>query len=321
MGNKCLYCYNILEDGGDYHPKCSQEFFGTPNPPKIPYTLGEMAALAKNVVERSISVPGVQPKISMGFLNEATNRANERLSVVGALGGQYILKPPSDQFPEMPENEHITMKMAQALGIKTVPCALMRMASGELAYITKRVDRTENLEMIHMIDMFQITEAFDKYRSSHERIGDAIDLYSDNTLLDKIRYFEVVLYSFLIGNSDMHLKNFSMIQGNNGWELSPAYDMLNVNIIFPEDKEETALTIFGKKNKIKLDHFSQLGNRLKLTDKQISNTYIKFWHWSKGLGKRIDESFLSEEMKNAYKKLFSERVNRILSAKDVLKFF
>jgi serine/threonine-protein kinase HipA len=182
-----------------------------------------------------VAVPGVQAKLSMSIVRETKEKSDGRLTVVGALGGQYIFKPLPNRFLEMPANEHLTMRIAENFGIRVVPSSLIRLASGELSYITKRVDRNGDGEKIHMIDMFQITEAFDKYRSSMEKIGKALNSYSENTLLDKIFYFELALFSFLTGNNDMHLKNFSMIESPSGWVLSPAYDLLNVAIVCPED--------------------------------------------------------------------------------------
>ena len=178
MNKKCLYCYQPLteNDNGEYHERCSLKFFGTKTPPNFTYTMDQMTELAKNVVERSVAVPGVQPKLSLTIVKEAlANGPRGRLTVVGALGGNYILKPPSANYPEMPENEHVTMRIAEeAFGLRTVPSSLIRLASGELAYITKRIDRTAKGEKIHMLDMFQILEAFDKYKSSMERVGKAI---------------------------------------------------------------------------------------------------------------------------------------------------
>lgn len=193
MENRCLYCYESVEAGRDFHEKCSLEFFGTPTPPTIEYSLDQMDELAKKVVERSVAVPGVQPKLSMSLVRETKEKSDTRLTVVGALGGNFIFKPPSDRFRDMPVNEHVTTRTAQSFGIRVVPSSLIRLASGELSYITKRIDRKETGEKIHMIDMFQITEAFDKYRSSMEKIGKELDNYSDNTLLDKIFYFELAL--------------------------------------------------------------------------------------------------------------------------------
>jgi len=311
MENRCLYCYKSIEDSRDFHEKCSQEFFGTPTPPEIAYSLDEMDKLAKNVVERSVAVPGVQPKLSMSLVKEKQENSDTRLTVVRALGGHYIFKPPSDRFPEMPENEHVTMRMAEAFGINVVPSSLIRLASGELSYITKRVDRTENEEKIHMIDMFQITEAFDKYKSSMEKVGKALDSYSDNTLLDKIFYFELALFSFLTGNNDMHLKNFSMIESSSGWVLSPAYDLLNVSIVNPDDEEELALTLVGKKKKLKREHFEQLGEGLELNEKQINGAFKRMVKNKPKAFECVNRSFLSNEMKEAYKEVLDKKYKQL----------
>lgn len=311
MKNKCLYCYKSVEFGQDFHEKCSTEFFGTTVPPVIDYTIDQMDELAKNVVERSVAVPGVQPKLSMSLMKSAKKKTDSRLTVIGALEGQYIFKPPSDHFIEMPENEHLTMRMAEVFGINVVPSSLIRLASGELSYITKRIDRTSSGEKIHMIDMFQITEAYDKYRSSMEKIGKALNQYSDNTLLDKLFFFEIVLFSFLTGNNDMHLKNFSMIESPSGWVLAPAYDLLNASILNPDDTVELALTLGGRKNKLTRSDFEDFGTGLGLTENQIKRTFFRFGKAIPKAKKWIDISFLSEEKKSAYLKVFEERIDRI----------
>ena len=310
--NKCLYCYKSLDSQASFHEKCSLEFFASKRAPILSYTLDQMDELAKNIVERSVSVPGVEAKLSMSLIKETRESSDSRFTVVGALGGGYIFKPPAEKFPEMPQNEHLTMRIAEAFGIRVVPSSLIRLSSGELSYITKRIDRKEQGEKIHMIDMFQITEAFDKYKSSMERIGKALSMYSDNPLLDKLFFFELAIFSFLSGNNDMHLKNFSMIESKSGWILSPAYDLLNASIINPEDDEELALTIEGKKKKIKHEHFVRLGEGLGLTPKQLNGVFSRFrvnkgtaLHW-------IDNSFLSTELKEAYTALFEDRYARII---------
>ena len=314
MKNKCLYCYELLEGEMDFHPKCSVAFFGSATPPHIPYSLDQMADLAMNIVERSVAVPGVQAKISMSIVKETQGNSDTRLTVVGALGGQYIFKPPSDHFPEMPENEHVTMRIAEAFGIRVVPSSLIRLESGELSYITKRVDRTEGGGKTHMLDMFQITEAFDKYKSSMEKVGMALHNYSDNTLLDKIFFFELSLFSFLTGNNDMHLKNFSMIESLSGWVLAPAYDLINVAILFPEDKEELALTLEGKKKKLKWEHFEQLGKGLDLSKKQIQGIYKRMINHKPKAIEWINKSFMSDEMKEAYISILESRYKQLKMA-------
>lgn len=268
-----------------------------------------MTELAKNVVERSVAVPGVQPKLSLTIVKDAlANGARGRLTVVGALGGNYIFKPPSAEYPEMPQNEHVTMRMAEnTFGLKTVPSSLIRLASGEIAYITKRIDRTNEGVKIHMLDMFQITEAFDKYKSSMERIGRAIGAYSENTLLDQGYYFEIALFCYLNGNNDMHLKNFSMIHHKGTWNLAPAYDLLNVTIANPADNEELALPIEGKKKKLKREHFDRFAIGLGLNQRQITNVYSRFIKNRKAAYDWIDKSFLSEQYIDAYKTLLGNR--------------
>ena len=310
MGKKCLFCYNELDSEEDFHSACSLKFFGTNLAPKLNYTIDEMEELAQNIVESSIAVPGVQPKLSLGFIKDVLQNENKgRLTVVGALGGNYILKPQNKTFPEMPENEHLTMKMAEIFGISIVPSSLIRLKSGELSYITKRIDRKENGEKIHMQDMFQITEAFDKYRSSLEKIGKAITEYSSNTLLDILRFYEVILFSYITGNNDMHLKNFSLIRNNENWEFSPAYDLLNVHLHLPEDKEETALTLAGKKSRLNKKDFIQLGLKFNLTEKQISNSFKRLKKGEKKMLTLIEKSFLTLENQEMYNVMISSRLD------------
>ncbi len=311
MKHKCLYCYQPLETSGDFHEKCAKQFFGTSEVPILTYSLNDMSELAKQVVERSVAVPGVQPKLSMSMIKEKTDGPENRLTVVGALGGNYIFKPPSEHFPEMPENEHVTMRIAEAFGIKVVESSLIRLQSGELSYITKRIDRTIKGEKIHMIDMFQITEAFDKYKSSMEKVGKALRENSDNTLLDLLSFFELSLFSFLTGNNDMHLKNFSMIKTRSGWTLSPAYDLLNVRIANPDDKEELALTLGGKKKKLNRVYFERFGEGLGLTPKQIQGVFKRFEKNKEKAFTWIDQSFLSNIMKEAYLDILNERYSKI----------
>lgn len=310
MSKKCLYCYNELDTDGDFHPSCSLQFFGSPEPPILNYTLSEMAELAKKVVESSVTVPGVQPKLSLGFIKDVLKDGNKgRLTVMGALGGNYILKPQNETFPQMPENEHLTMRMAELCGISVVPSTLIRLKSGELSYLTKRIDRMESGEKIHMLDMFQILEAFDKYKSSVEKVGKAVAEHSSNTLLDLLRLFEVILFSYITGNNDMHLKNFSLILSNKNWTLAPAYDLLNVNLHLPKDLEETALTIGGKKRKLTKSDFINLGLSFQLTEKQILNTFNRFINAEKKMKREIKISFLSAENQIKYIELLQDRLS------------
>jgi serine/threonine-protein kinase HipA len=311
---KCLYCYQLLNsnESGDFHNLCSKAFFGVESPPLLEYTIQEMSELAKQVVERSIAVPGVQPKISLSVVSNAIDKEkNDRLTIVGALDGNFILKPPTEQYPELPANEAVTMSIAKAFGIEVVPFSLIRLKSGELAYVTKRIDRTKDGDKFHMLDMFQITEAFDKYKSSMEKVGKAVLQYSGNTLLDAMSLFELTVFSFITGNNDMHLKNFSMINyESDQWVLAPAYDLLNVAIANPEDNEELALTLDGKKRKLKLDYFVRWGQQMGLNKKQIEGVFTSILDKRKIALHWINNSFLSEKMKEDYIVLMKERLSR-----------
>jgi serine/threonine-protein kinase HipA len=311
MQHNCLYCYESLPEGIDFHEQCSRKIFGTKTAPRITYTLDQMDELAKRVVERSVSVPGVQAKLSMSLVKSIKQKSDARLTVVDALGGQYIFKPPSEKFVELPENEHLTMRVAEAFGLRVVPSSLIRLASGERSYITKRIDRTSSGGKIHMLDMFQITEAYDKYKSSMEKVGKALDAYSSNPLLDKILLFELTVFSFLVGNNDMHLKNFSMIESASGWILAPAYDLQNATIINPDDDEELALSLCGKKRKLDRDHFDQFAENLDLNAKQRTAAFTRFSKHKRNAINWIDRSFLSEEMKMAYLNLIEARYKRL----------
>lgn len=309
--NKCLHCYKELDGEYDFHEKCALTFFGSKKAPALPYTIDQMAKLAKLVVERRVTVPGVQAKLSLSLIKEMEETSDSRLTVVGALGGRYILKPPVAEYPEMPQNEHLTMRIAELFGIRTVPSSLIRFKSGELAYMSKRVDRGKAGEKVHMIDMFQITEAFDKYRSSMEKVGKALRKYSDNTLLDSLFLFELTLFSFLTGNNDMHLKNFSMVESASGWVLSPAYDLLSVAILIPDDTDELALSMGGKKKKFTIGHFKEFGQGLGLSSKQLERVFSRFLKNKNEAITMLDNSFLSSEMTDAYKEVLVKRYERL----------
>ena len=307
---KCLYCYLELDkmQEGDYHAKCIKEFFGTEQAPILPYRLSEMEKLAKEAAELSITVPGVQPKLSLGWIKKTLeDRHRGRLTIAEALDGNYILKPQNAKYPQMPENEHLSMKLASLFKIDIVPVNLIRLLSGELCFITKRIDRNKDGSKNHMIDFLQILEYESKYKGTMELVGRVINALSANTLLDKLRLFELTIFNFIIGNNDMHLKNFSMWLSNQLWTLSPAYDLLNVKIILEKDKEDIALLLGGKKANFNKGYFDRFGSVLKLNDKQINAVYKRLAKWLPEATQLIDISFLTEGHRSAYKELITQR--------------
>jgi len=309
MEKRCLYCYKLLNAREiDFHPGCSKKMFGKKLPPVLDYSEDQMLELGKKVIKRQSAVTGVQPKLSLEIEKMNLIDHPDRFTIVG-LWGAYILKPPSTQFPELPELEDLTLHLAELAGIKTVPHSLIRLKSGTLAYITKRVDRDARGK-IHMEDMCQLTERMTehKYQGSYEQIGKAIIRYSENPLLDIVNFFEQVVFSFLTGNADMHLKNFSLIdQPGLGYTLCPAYDMVPSNLIMKDDPEELALNLNGRKRKLKKDDFIEAMNRFDIDNKSIENIFRKFEDTLAKWEEFIPISFLSEEMKKGFWELIRDR--------------
>ena len=305
---KCLYCYKELEEGQkDFHPGCARKFFGTPDAPLLEYRREELDALAAQVIQAQTSLTGVQPKLS---LNLHKHEGRNRLTIVG-LWGDFIFKPQTDAYPELPENEDLTMHMAEAARIKVVPHSLIRLADGSLGYITRRIDRTKKGEKIDMEDMCQLTlhPTEYKYKSSCEQIAKTIAAYSSTPRLDLVNFMQVLLFSFVTGNNDMHLKNFSLYRPKALYQLSPAYDLLNVAIANPKDKEEMALSINGKKARIQLADFLKssdtMGIEQRVTLGLIDGLRKAMPAWIDP----INDSFLSDEMKQNYLDLISRRMD------------
>lgn len=314
--SKCLYCYKNIKEPHDldqeYHTACVETFFGTKVAPVLPYKMDDMAELAKQIIQRSVSVPGVQPKLSMGIINDVLeDKTKGRMTILDALNGLYILKPQNKNYPFMPENEHLSMRLAELFGIDVVPSTLIRLESNELCYLTKRIDRTDENKKIHMIDFLQILELEDKYMGTMEQLGKKIGELSEYVLLDKLRFFELALFNFVIVNNDMHLKNFSMILSDNGWMLSPAYDLLNVKIILPSDKDETALLLGGKKKNHSRSYFERFGDQLELNNKQIQSVFKRIEKWMPKAQLLINKSFLPKDLKLEYIEVISTQVAKL----------
>jgi len=310
---RCLYCYGKITNGtGDYHPKCSKKIFGTLQPPVLDYSLDQMLELGEQIIKEQSAVTGVQPKLSLGLKNITKEDSPKKLTIMG-VWGEYILKPPSDFYVSLPELEDLTMHLAQIAGIKTVPHTLIRLKSGELSYLTKRIDRKE-IQKFHMEDMCQLTGKLteSKYRGSCEQIGKIIVRYSEFPMFDIINFFEVVLFSFLTGNNDMHLKNFSLFKDpNSGYRLSPAYDLVASGLVVEGDDEELALTLNGKKKKIERVDFEKATKLFNIDKKAFENIFKRFKKVIPKLYQFIELSFLPEHLKKEYHNMINKRVEQI----------
>ncbi|MFK7952866.1 MAG: type II toxin-antitoxin system HipA family toxin [Ekhidna sp.] len=306
----CLYCYKDSES--DFHANCSKKIFGNSEPPKVPYTEEDFLNLAEQMIKGKATITGVQPKLSLHI--EKPDNEPEKLTIVG-LWGQFILKPQSPMWDELPQIEDLTMHLAQLSNIRTAEHSLVRLDSGELAYITKRMDRKEGMKR-HMEDMCQLLGRLteDKYKSSHEQIAKEIRRSSINPGLDLVRFYELTLFSFLTGNADMHLKNFSLLQNDHGqYELAPAYDLVSSALVVEGDDEELALTLCGKKKRLRKSDFLRAMTTSGIPNKAAENILNKYSKIQDNWLQFVNQSFLSKEMMELYSQLIESKHNQLFS--------
>jgi len=273
-------------------------FFGTAQLPDVELSLNDIESLAEKSAAAGITATGVQKKLSLHLYSDSKKNRSSRLTLVGFPAG-YILKPATSEYTCLPENEHLVMSMADAAGIETVPHALIHLADNSIAYITKR---------IAMEDFCQLSERLteDKYKGSYEQCAKIIKKYSSQPGLDLSSFFYLIAFCFITGNSDMHLKNFSLIHFDT-WKLSAAYDLLPVNIINPSDTEETALTINVKKSNLSADDFfvfadtvgipQRAAQKMTATLISLQNTFIQI----------VNDSLITDEQKRQFAALINER--------------
>lgn len=311
----CLCCGKPLRTentNSGWHKSCIKRFFGTAELPEIAIDEKTLELLATESTNKGYTVPGVQKKLSLHLFSE---ESKPRLTLVNYPTG-YILKPQVAEFEALPEAEHLVMCMADIAGISTVPHALI-MGKGSLAYITKRVDRVfkkNNIQMLAMEDFCQLDLRLtqDKYRGSYERCAKIIDRYSFRKRLDMTELYWRLVFSFIVGNSDMHLKNFSLIEteeGSGKYVLSPAYDMLPVNVIMPEDKEQFALAMNGKKMNFRRKDFlvfaDECGIERSSAEKMIAMLVSK----KEKFLAMCKNSLLPDHLKESFVNLIEERVS------------
>lgn len=311
--NKCLCCYKPLLAGEvDYHKRCARRMFGCEVAPALPYTRKEINELAKVVVENRTTITGVQAKLSMDLEHDETG-APQRLTIVGVLG-RYILKPQTECFTCLPEMEDLAMHLAEAARIAAVPHSLIRFADGELNYITRRIDRTAVGRKLAMEDFCQLSEHLteQKYNGSYEMVASLIRKFSTAPMLDLVNFWEQVVFSWIIGNADMHLKNFSLISQKPGkYVLAPIYDQVSTAVIMPEDTEELALSLNGWKKKLMREDFME-GMLSSGLDELVANRILhRFSKYQKEWYELIDASFINDEQKEQLKSLISIRLNAL----------
>ena len=310
--NRCLCCGKALrtENIHGWHTSCIKSFFGTSKFPDIDVSKEVLNQIAIDNTIKGYTVPGVQKKLSLHLSHDD----NPRLTLVNYPTG-YILKPQTDEYIALPEMEYLVMQMAEVSGIKTVPYALLRLPSqnNAFAYITKRIDRMGD-QMLAMEDFCQLDGRLteDKYRGSYERCGKIVAKYSEMTGLDLAELFLRIVFSFAVGNSDMHLKNFSLIEtaeGSNKYVLSAAYDMLSTNVVIPADQEELALTINGKKQNIRRKDFFMFAQTIGITEKSAEKMIEKIVKLKDKYITMCRDSYMPDNIKETLEKLIEQRIS------------
>ena len=299
-----------------WHSACIKKFFGTKKLPDIDVSDPVLEQLATESTAKAYTVPGVQKKLSLHLSDDS----DPRLTLVNYPTG-YILKPQTKEYTALPEAEYLVMQMAVATKIKTVPFALLQIGleKCEYAYITRRIDRVKvgkTTKMLAMEDFCQLENRLtaDKYKGSYERCAKVVDAYSESRGLDMADLFLRIVFSYAIGNSDMHLKNFSLIEtecGSGRYHLSDAYDMLPVNIIMPADTEELALTLNGKKRNIRRNDFLTFAENAGLDRKQAEKMLAKIVSMRDTYLALCRESYLPEDMKTAFEELICKRIENL----------
>lgn len=303
----CLLCYKpLLKDEIDYHAKCVMKTFGLKQMPLIDIDEKKLITYAKKIIGANNAITGVQPKLSL-WLEES--KKNVRFTIVDDKSN-YIIKPQSETYIALPENEDVCMHIAAEFGIKTATHGLVKLPGGSLAYITKRFDR-EGENKLACEDLCQLTETLTehKYRGSYEKTGKVIRQYSTQSGLDALYYFQLLIHSFVTGNADMHLKNFSMLEDADGqFCLCPAYDLVSTLLVIKNEDEQMSLTVNGRKNKIKKKDFETLAKNILLKEKQVENCFHSFFKKLTAVNWWIENSFLPKEQKTFLKETITGRI-------------
>ncbi len=309
MKVRCLSCQIAGTDQdirNGCHPECAETLFGTKVPPEVPFSTPDIVSESQKMVGK-MSVSGVQPKLSV-----IHNPIKRQLTVVER-GGVYILKPQTDRFPYLPENENLCMCIASVYGMDVPQHGLIPLQDGRFAYLVKRFDRTEDGFRLQQEDFQQLLETNDKYDGSYERIANFIKKHSEMPGSDLLNLYERALLFFILGNGDAHLKNFSLIRPRDaaGYRLSPAYDIVSSRLALPEEREEACLSLQGKRNRLSHRDFVRLSEHFGLTGEQTAHVSERLIKLKPGIEKMIKASFLPESLISGFLDIFRERMKRM----------
>lgn len=302
----CLSCELKMEAESDaaMHPRCARKLFGSIFVPKINFAYANIQQEAQKLVGK-MSISGVQPKLSV-----AVNKRSGALEVAPS-GGTHILKPSPESFPFLSENENLCMNLAREMTIETPPHGLVKMSDGCLTYVVRRFDRGAKGEKIHVEDFSQLLGKSDKYDGSVEQIGKFLKRHSSAPFIDTQKLFVRILYYFLIGNGDAHLKNFAMVQSPSGNHLAPAYDIVSSRVAMPSEHDEMALFINGRKNRIDRRDFEGLADTLEINAKRRDQLVASTRILDTKIRASLANSPLPAQWKQKLESLLKERFKRL----------
>lgn len=301
MSEICRICLGDVEAEGSYHTRCLKALFGVPRAPRIEIDLAKLHTAALAMVGHT-SISGVQRKVSVSL-------ATDRMTLqVAAEGGRYILKPAGEAFPHLPENEHLTMRLAELAGIEVPPCGLVRLADGSAAYVVARFDRPSRGGKLRQEDFCQLAEKSpkQKYEGSAEQCARLVRRYASEPLVELLRLYRLLVFTWWTGNGDMHLKNFSLLAERDGLHrLSPAYDLISTRLVIPEDP--LALPVCGQRDGLTRGTWLQFADYCKIPRAAAERVIRGIVGAEPAAGDLVRRSALPAEMKGSYQKLLGDR--------------
>lgn len=290
----------------DYDGKLLRTVFGKPIRPTIAISSRGIALEAQKVAGK-LSISGVQPKLSM--------RLDGDQLIPIARDGQFILKPETQDFVELPKNEYLCMSMGKRFGLRIAPCLLLELSDGTPAYVVKRFDRYKKRRRVEKLaceDMQQILGGPDKYAGSHEQIAQAVRRHCTFVPLELQRLFEVVIFSFAIGNGDAHRKNFSLLTSEDGTiALSPAYDLVSSRLAIPTESDELALTVNRKHNRLRRADFLSFAEHISIARDYAERQIAKLWNLRDTFEEMIGASALSSDLRDRLSEILTDRLDRL----------
>jgi serine/threonine-protein kinase HipA len=290
----------------DYDARSLRAMFGKAIRPTLAISSSEIALEAQKLAGK-LSLSGVQPKLSMRL-------DGDRLIPV-ARDGQFILKPQTQDFAELPQNEYLCMSMGKRFGLRIAPCLLLELSDGTPTYLVKRFDRYRRgrrIEKLACEDMQQILGGPDKYAGSHEQIAQAVRRHCTFIPLELQRLFELVIFNFAVGNGDAHRKNFSLLTRDDGIiALSPAYDLVSSRLAIPAESDELALTVTGKRSSLHRADFLAFAAHLSIAPDYAGRKIADLLNLHGEFTEMIAASRLSPDLRDRLSGVLTDRLHRL----------